>query len=556
MLEITCHGAVREIGGNKILVEDGGSAIMLDFGRSMGAFGRYFDEFLQPRTNSCLRDMLSLGLIPAIPGIYRADLLNHAGAWNEISGDGLPESARRLFTSNLESYADYVAREEKPRLHGILLSHAHADHANDLFAVDPAIPVYCTGATAAILKAVQDTGKGRFDADIRACKIRTVSTCSDKSTFPGETVIDSKGNVCERPICIIEPFQPVTIGAFTVEAVPVDHSVPGACGYVVTCPSGKTIFYTGDVRFHGRSSEITRLLRDRVRGLAPDVLITEGTRIADKDGRVTSAGDDELDVERKITEMVKACSGLAVVDFGWKDTSRFQTILNVAKATGRKVAVNPKVAYLWKMLAQDDPADYPDLAQSESVVVYVERCDSMTYSLADYSNSKHTAGLCVDWGDRSSEMKAAFKMGDEEYLASRLCHYRDGVRAYDVAADPSKYILQAGFFDMNELFDVAPPAGSIYVSASTEPFCDEMVMDERKLSNWLEHFGLADASAKGIEHHHVSGHANGEDLLALIREMAPKTVIPIHTERPEVFERELAGDCDVRLPEVGKTITL
>ena len=69
MLTITCHGAVGEIGGNKIMIEDGGSALMLDFRKSFAAANMYFDEFLQPRTNSCLRDLLPLGILPVIQGI-------------------------------------------------------------------------------------------------------------------------------------------------------------------------------------------------------------------------------------------------------------------------------------------------------------------------------------------------------------------------------------------------------------------------------------------------------------------------------------------------------
>jgi len=83
VLNITCFGAVNEIGGNKTLLENSGSSIMLDFGKSFSAESSFFDEFLQPRTNSCLRDLLTLGLLPPIPGIYRHDMLRHAGVMGE-----------------------------------------------------------------------------------------------------------------------------------------------------------------------------------------------------------------------------------------------------------------------------------------------------------------------------------------------------------------------------------------------------------------------------------------------------------------------------------------
>lgn len=560
MLCITCHGAVDEIGGNKILLEDGGSALMLDFGKSFSAMGAYFDEFLQPRTNSSLRDLLALGVVPAMPGIYRRDLLTHGGAWEEVrDAFGISAEARGLFECELESCEDYTEMYGKPRLDGILLSHGHTDHCQHLCFVHPNIPVFCSSVTAAIIRATEDTGRGGLESDIRSRNCRSVGLCGRTSTFPDAIKIGTSEAAEPRPIHAVEPFSPFQVGAFVVEAVPVDHSVPGACAFIVTSPSGTTVFYTGDLRFHGRFSlgpgSITDTMRRRVTGLKPDVMITEGTRISDDNGNVTSAGDDEQDVEDRIKQVVAGCSGLAIVDFSWKDITRFQTILNVAKATGRVIAVSPKLAYLWELLRAQAPSAYPDLTQEESVRVYLKRTESMLYSLADYSSSKHLVGVCVDWGEKSREMKDRYAQGDTAYLEPRLRHYNHGIRAYDIAADPSRYILQAGYYDMNELFDVSPPDGSVYISAITEPFSDEMTCGEKRLENWLRRFHLIDSASK-VSHYHVSGHANGADLLSFIGSVDPKTVVPIHTQHPEVFEREIGSERDVVRPTLGEPINL
>lgn len=548
MLTITCHGAVGEIGGNKIMIEDEGHALMLDFGKSFSAQGLYFDEFLQPRTNSCLRDLLALGLLPAIPGIYRHDLLQHAECWSALSGSGLPAEAERLYVSDLESHQDFTAGHG-PRLDGILLSHGHADHCQYLAFVDRSIQVYCSVETHAILRAAQEIGKGGHDSDICECPTRTLGVNGDKSTFPGHPKIDKNDTDCARDVIVLEPYKTVSVGAFQVTPVPVDHSVPGAYSYLILTPSGKRVFYTGDLRFHGRYSAapygLTESLREFTSGLQPDLLITEGTRIS------SDKRDSEQDVEDRIAGAVSECSGLAIVDFGWKDVSRFLTILNVAEKSGRTLAVSPKVAYLWELLRSSLPDAYPDLRQAENLRVYLKRLDSMTYSLSDYSAHKYLVGTCADWGPRSTEMKAAFATRDDDYLGSRLCHFNDGVRAYDIAADPSRYILHAGYFDMNELFDVSPPAGSVFVRAATEPFSDDMVSDEKKLENWLSHFGINEGLDEKVLHYHVSGHACGPDLLQFIADMSPAKVIPIHTCEPEIFERELGDRCEVIRPELG-----
>lgn len=547
MLQVTCHGGVGEIGGNKILLEDSGSSLLLDFGKSFSAEAYYFDEFLRPRTNSALRDLLALGILPQIEGIYREDLLKHAGAWAAL-GDELPSGARRLFESDLPGYGPY-AEKNGPRVHGVLLTHAHADHVQCISFLDPRIPVYCTRATRAILQAVQDTGNDNYESDILLCPERRLGVLGSTGTFPGEMKIEKDKNECGRDVRVVEPYSVFSVGAFRVEMVPVDHSVPGACSYIIETPSGKRVFYTGDVRFHGSYSvppnDLTSSLRERTRGLSPDVVITEGTRIE------SSSSDCEADVERAIAAQISDCTGLAIVDFGWKDTSRFKTVLKAAAASGRTLAVSPRLAYLWNLLREIDPQEFHDLDGSDTVKVYLSRSNSMLYSRSDYSAHKYELGLDIDWGPKGANLKGLPESG----LNPHLCHYYDGVRAYDIAAAPEKYVLHAGYFDMNELLDVLPPKGSTFIRAATEPFSTEMEMDERKLANWLKRFGIL-PGGESITHHHVSGHAGGPDLLQFIVDMQPRCVVPVHTEMPHIFADELADRAEVIIPSLGQPISL
>lgn len=546
-MRISCYGAVGEIGGNKLLLEDSESTLMLDFGKSFTAESGYFDEYLKPRTNSALRDLLSLGLLPAIEGIYRHDLLSHAGAWSELR-NLLPESARRLFEYDLPSYRQYLDRHERARVDGVLLSHAHADHAQHIAFLDPQVPVCCSAATRAILQAVQDTGQGGYESDLLECPERRIARFGPRSTFPNDLDIERCRDDCARKIETLRPYEQKHIGGFKVTSLPVDHSVPGACSYLIEGPSGKRVFYTGDVRFHGRYStppnDLTSALREATRGLRPDVVITEGTRIE------SSSGDSEADVEQAIAEDIGGCTGLAIVSFGWKDTTRFVSVLNAAKACGRLLAVSPKTLYLWNLLHAQDADGFPELSR-EHVRAFLGRTESMLYSRSDYTSKKHEAGINLDWGNRGANLLGLPESAENPYL----CHYYGGVRAYEIAEQPSKYVLHAGFFDMNDLLDCAPPQGSVFIKAETEPFNDDMRIDEQKLERWLVHFGILSAD-RGVPHHHVSGHANGPDLLEFISEMKPALVIPIHTEKPELFQSGLDGMCEVIPPRLGEPIEI
>jgi mRNA degradation ribonuclease J1/J2 len=81
----------------------------------------------------------------------------------------------------------------------------------------------------------------------------------------------------------------------------------------------------------------------------------------------------------------------------------------------------------------------------------------------------------------------------------------------------------------------------MYISASTEPFSEEMEIDESKMVHWLDFFGITyeyekKGKKKKFVRRHVSGHASKSELFELIEKIAPLKIIPIHTIKPNLFE--------------------
>jgi ribonuclease J len=68
-VQITVYDGADTIGGNKILLEDGGVNLLFDFGINFNLGNRYFEEYLVPRSRRGLLDMFHTGLLPAIRGI-------------------------------------------------------------------------------------------------------------------------------------------------------------------------------------------------------------------------------------------------------------------------------------------------------------------------------------------------------------------------------------------------------------------------------------------------------------------------------------------------------
>jgi ribonuclease J len=132
MVSLTFYGGVNEIGGNKILFEDRGTKIFLDFGMSFNQAGKYFSEFLQPRKCNGIGDFLEFGLIPDLKGLYRRDYLKHMGR-----------------------------KPEELEYQGLLITHAHADHSAYIHHLREDLPIYCSEVTFAILKALNDTASAR-----------------------------------------------------------------------------------------------------------------------------------------------------------------------------------------------------------------------------------------------------------------------------------------------------------------------------------------------------------------------------------------------------------
>lgn len=537
MATITCYGGVREIGGNKFLVEDGGTRVFLDFGMSFGAQGAYFDEFLQPRTNAALRDLLALGILPAIDGIYRHDACVHPGADDHAPGDGGPDD---LWRAPVRSYEEVVETDGEPFLDAVVLTHAHADHYGHLGYLDPRIPVHATPVTATLMEAIQEvTSASGFGAEIVHGKTKGVETRTEQARYPGAPYLKGREE-WTRPIETHDGYEPFPMGDLMVTLVPVDHSVPGAASVLVETSDGKTIYCTGDVRFHGIFDEVTEELEAWAAEADVDVMLCEGTRI-DQD-----EPDSEDRVREDLTKTFSSTEGLALVDFGWKDTTRFETAQQAAKAAGRELVVSYKLAYLLDALKRRDPSQR-SVEDLDHVSVYVRRGSSMLYSPDDYNRDKPKMGYPGDGEERAT------------------VHLREGRRAADLRADPSRYVLMLSQWEMTEMLDVRPPKGSTFVRAACEPFSDEMVLDLSRQANWLKRFDIPvrervvetpDGQTKRVElpeASHASGHAAGPHLKEFIRRVDPDRVVPVHTENEDAFEG--VGPTVVR-PVVGEPITV
>jgi ribonuclease J len=542
MAAITVYGGARSIGGNKILLEDAHTRLFFDFGTSFKVREQYFEEYLKPRPGAGLLDLLEMEyrnaegvyfgpLLPRLEGIYRPDLIPPGDVWSRYGDD------------DRHGALDHVD--------AVLVSHAHIDHTGYISFLRDDIPIYATAMTAFIAKAMQDSGLPELEKEVCYFAPREAEADSGLiKSSPWKTVpyvrrpfvlvdgdaLDDEGRgfwrrkpgTGRRLTCRETEARPDRVGGLPARCFPVDHSVYGACAWAVETSAGWVV-YTGDLRLHGARSEMTRRFIEAARALRPRALLCEGTRASER--AQEESVTEEMVRENALAE-VRSTEGLVVADFGPRNIERLCTFLEVARATGRKLVVLAKDAFLLDTMRLVSP-EVPTVADTPEMLIYRD---------LKVAPQHWERVLREKYGDR-------FVGGPE------------------VAGAPSEFIMCFSFWDVKNLIDLDPRGGK-YIYSSSESYSEEQDIDFRRLHNWLEHFGMEGKGLPYVDDEgerrlgdppglHASGHAAASDLLELVRDVRPQTMISIHTENPGYFVEGLAGSgIEVIVPEYGERIEL
>jgi len=514
-LSVHVFGGWAEIGGNQILIEADDQALLLDFGRSFNRWNRHFTEFLSPRAALGLRDLLALGLLPRLRGLYR----------DAVDDTLLPSELERRFLDGAPDGAHIQA---------LLLSHAHLDHAGAIAYLRADLPVVASAATAAIVKAMQDTSQIGLDAEAAYLNPR-------RPNNEGVLKADGNASYLRRPYRLLlgrldsfslqspaknktlggHPWTPATtplsVGCFRIEAFPVDHSVPGALAFYIETPAGPVV-YTGDLRRHGRGGKLTEQFVQTLESRDVFLLITEGTRLDSQGPARTEAA-----VQAALHEAIRRHAGAPIaVDFAPRNLERLQACLEVARDLDRQLVITPKDAYLLRALAEADPSWQATL---QAVRIFQEaRARRPTWEA---------------WLWEQSDLHP--------------------VRPEEIARDPGAFLLAFGFYEMNRLLDLrlleqargGPHRQGLYIFSNSYWADEEQMLDLAVLMNWLRALAFRPLPewlenppsdpAEAENPYHTSGHAPADDLVEVARRLHPCYLLPVHTETPARWCELLQG---------------
>ena len=147
----------------------------------------------------------------------------------------------------------------------------------------------------------------------------------------------------------LENGKSLQIGPFGITPHLVDHS--GFDAYALEIEAGgRRMFYSGDLRAHGRKSKLfERMLKKPPKNI--DVVLMEGSSL----GRIANdeAFPTEKSLERTFIERFKATPGMVLVVCSAQNIDRVVTIYRAAKQTDRTLVVDAYAAEVLKATGYD-----------------------------------------------------------------------------------------------------------------------------------------------------------------------------------------------------------
>lgn len=344
-----------------------------------------------------------------------------------------------------------LASGDDPTLLGVVISHPHQDHWGLVPQIAPTVPVYMGEAAARLLR---------------------------------EAAFFSRAGADLHPAGFLRDRQPLRLGPFTITPYLMDHSAFDAYALLVEA-DGQRLFYTGDLRAHGRKGRLfDRLVSEPPRDV--DVLLLEGTNIRPSGERPVSA-TTERDVERRCIQRFKDTAGLALVANSAQNIDRLVTLYRAALQADRDFVMDLYTATMARATGRSSiPCPGPKWPRVRVFVPHRQRVAVL----------------------ESREFERV------EWI--RGCRiYRE-----ELAARAGHLVMEASATrDMGI-------AGCLDGASLTWSLWSGYLHEERGIGGWARRRGLP------VEVIHASGHAYAADLQRLAAAVGARRTIRIHTLAP------------------------
>jgi ribonuclease J len=347
-------------------------------------------------------------------------------------------------------------RQGIKKIDGVVISHAHLDHYGLARMLPRNIPLYCGAASAELIEITS--------------KLRS-------SNSEGVAFQYYRGK---------EPF---TIGPFSITPYLMDHSAFDAYAFQVSA-GGKSVFYTGDFRAHGRKAKVQEELISNPPHV--DVLIMEGTMMG---SRADEPSITEEELEGRFLQVILETPGIVMVSASSQNIDRLVTIFKAAQRSQRRFIIDFYTAEVLELLGK-----YARIPQA----------------------SWHRIKVCYP----QSLARRFEELGMSDILAR---HRKNGIswtRLKEIEPQSIMLIRPGFLWDMKKFLNLKD-ATWIY---SMWPGYFRTSKPLNKLRSYFEEKNVR------VEYLHTGGHAKIQDLIKLAEALNPSTVIPIHSDHAEKYK--------------------
>jgi len=337
----------------------------------------------------------------------------------------------------------------------LILSHGHIDHWGLAHLAGPDLPVALGAATHRILQAA--------------------APFVPKPYVPASAVEFTSGVSLE-------------FGPFRITPHLVDHSAYDAYALEVEA-DGQRLFYSGDIRAHGRKGALfERLVAHPPRSI--DVMLMEGSSFGRLDpNRVFP---EETAVEQRFVDLFQETDGLALAAASAQNIDRMVSLYRACKRTGRTLVIDLYSAEILRATGNSNipQPDWPNIAVYVPHYQRVQIKRSGRFDLLDQHKSQRIF---------AEQLKA---------LAPRAA-----------------MLFRPAMLDDLDRAECLSGARAIWSQ------WDGYLKQDRGLAL------LSSLATRNIpiDHAHTSGHASIVDLKRLAEAVAPKMLVPIHTYEPQKF---------------------
>lgn len=279
------------------------------------------------------------------------------------------------------------------------------------------------------------------------------------------------------------------LGPFAVTPLLVDHSAFDAYAFVVEA-NGRRLLYSGDLRAHGTAPEVFEWLLERL-PKPIHALLLEGTRV----GRAEFGGaiPSENDLERELVRVFNDAPGLVLVSYSAQNIDRLMTLYWATLSSRRDLLlIDPYVDAMAAATSRDD-VPRAGLPQTGLYVPLTQRIKIK--ELAEFERVDRLRAHRVfpeELRDRREQLVLTFRPS----MASELEHA--------------------------ECLEGAQLVWSMWPGYLRE---DRMAW----FRDFLRRHGIEVTVA------HASGHATQADLQRLAEAADAESVVPIHTDAPELY---------------------